>query len=238
MVKMYIKRLLIENFGEIKRLDKTFTADICTINTDFADDLLSAVRLLLGCPLDKSRGRPPKRSKSTRLYAEVVTENALYKIESRGRRYVPTVNAIPLNRFETASPSGYFSAVRQCEEEIRLCFPDMSDIENAPFDLERYLCEDKFYVPGELMKLTDGMSATATFRRALKNFLIYRTLSPDVKSPILSFVDTVRFWDEFKSTVNIHHEGKPLFIKGLSYKDRKILKENRKVINRQIIFIK
>ncbi len=235
---MYIKRLLIENFGEIERLDNTFTADIGTVNTDFADDLLSAVRLLFGCPTDKSRGRPPKRNKSTRLYAEVVTENALYKIESCGRRYVPTVNAIPLNRFETASQSGYFSAIRQCEEEIRLCFSDFPDYENAPFDLERYLCEEKYYAPGELCKLTDGMSVTPTFRRALKHFLTYRTLSPDLKSPILSFVDTVRFWDEFKSTVNIHHEGKPLFIKNLSEKDRKILKENRELINRQIIFIK
>ena len=235
---MYIKRLLIENFGEIARLNKTFTADICTLNTEFADDLLSAVRLLLGCPTDKSRGRPPKRSKSTKLYAEVVTENALYKIESCGRRYEPKVSAIPLNRFETASPSGYFSAVRQCEEEIRLCFPDMSDIENAPYDLEQYLNEEKYYAPGELRRLTDGMGVTPTFRRALKNFLEYRTLSPDLKNPILSFVDTARFWDEFKSTVNIHHEGKPLFIKNLSEKDRKILKENRKVINRQIIFIK
>lgn len=235
---MYLKRLLIENFGEIKRLDKTFSADISTVNTDFADDLLSAVRLLLGCHLDKNRGRPPKRSKSTRLYAEVVTENAIYKIESCGRRYEPTVCAIPLNRFETASPSGYFSAVRQCEEEIRLCFPDMPDIENAPYDLEQYMNEEKYYAPGELRRLTDGMSATPTFRRALKNFLEYRTLSPDLKSPILSFVDTVRFWDEFKSTVNIHHEGKPLFIKNLSEKDRKILKENRELMNRQIIFIK
>ena len=238
MVKMYIKRLLIENFGEIKQLDKTFAADIGTLNTEFANDLLYAVKLLLGCPTDKSRGRPPKRSKSTKLYAEVVTENALYKIESRGRRYVPTVCAIPLNRFETASQSGYFSAIRQCEEEIRLCFPDFPDYENAPFDLERYLCEEKYYAPGELMGLSDGMGATPTFRRALKHFLEYRTISPDLKSPILSFVDTVRFWDEFKSTVNIHHEGKPLFIKNLSEKDRKILKENRELINRQIIFIK
>ena len=235
---MYIKRLLIENFGEIKRLDKTFVADISTVNTDFADDLLSAVRLLFGCPTDKSRGRPPKRSKITRLYAEVVTENAIYKIESCGRRYEPTINAIPLNRFETASPSDYFSAIWQCEEEIRLCFPDMSNTENAFYDLARYLCEGKFYVPGELMGLTDGMSATTTFRRTLKHFLTYHTLLPDLKSPILSFVDTVRFWDEFKSTVNIHHEGKPLFIKNLSEKDRKILKENRELINRQIIFIK
>lgn len=238
MVKMYIKRLLIEDFGKIKRLDKTFTADICTVNTDFADDLLSAVRLPLGCPLNKSRGRPPKRSKSTRLYAEVVTENALYKIESCGRRYEPKVSAITLNRFEAASPSGYFSAIRQCEEEIRLCFPDMSDIENAPYDLERYLQEDRYYESGELCKLTDGMCVTATFRRALKNFLEYRTLSPDVKSPMLSYIDIVRFWDDFKSTVNIHHEGKPLFVNGLNAKDKKLLKENRDLISRQIIFIK
>lgn len=238
MVKMYIKRLLIENFGKIERLDKTFAADICTFNTEFADDLLSAAKLLLGCPLDKSRGRPPKRTKKTRLYAEVVTKNALYKIESRGRRYKPTVCAISLNRFETASPSGYFSAIRQCEEEIRLCFPDFPDYENAPFDLERYLYEDKYYEPGELMGLTDGMGATPTFRRALKHFLEYRTISPDVKSPMLSYIDTVRFWDDFKSTVNIHHEGKPLFVKGLNAKDKKILKENRDLISRQIIFIK
>ena len=238
MVKMYIKRLLIENFGEIKRLDKTFAADICTVNTDFADDLLSALKLLLGCPLDKSRVRPPKRTKKTRLYAEVVTKNTLYTIESHGRRYEPTISAIPLNRFETASPSGYFAAMRQCEEEIRLCFPDISNTENAPYDLARYMCAEKYYVPGELMKLTDGMSSTATFRRTLKHFLEYRTLSPDIKSPMLSYIDTVRFWDEFKSTVNIHHEGKPLFIKNLSAKDKKILKENRNLISRQIIFLK
>ena len=238
MVKMYIKRLLIENFGKIKRLDKTFAADICTLNTEFADDLLSAAKLLLGCPLDKSRGRPPKRTKKTRLYAEVVTKNALYKIESRGRRYEPTVCAIPLSKYETASPSGYFSAVRQCEEEIRLCFPDFPDYENAPFDLERYLNEEKYYAPGELMGLTDGMCVTATFRRALKHFLEYRTISPDLKSPMLSYIDTVRFWDEFKSTVNIHHEGKPLFVNGLNAKDKKLLKENRDLISRQIIFIK
>ena len=238
MVKMYIKRLLIENFGEIARLDKTFTADISTVNTDFADDLLSAVRLLLGCPLDKSRSRPPKKTKKTKLYAEVVTENALYKLESRGRRYEPTVCAIPLNRFETASPSGYFSAVHQCEEEFRLCFPDISNTENAPYDLERYMYEGKYFEPGKFSEVTDGMSVTPTFRRALKNFIQYRTLSPDFKSPILSFVDTVRFWDDFKATVNIHHEGKPLFIKGFSAKDRKILKENCEVLSRQIIFIK
>ena len=235
---MYLKRLLIENFGEIERLDNTFTADIGTVNTDFADDLLSAVRLLLGCPLDKSRGRPPKRTKKTRLYAEVITENILYKIESHGRRYEPTINAIPLSRFETASQSGYFSAIRQCEEEIRLCFPDISEIDNAPYDLERYLNEEKYFAPGELKGLTDGMSATSTFRRALKHFLTYRTLSPDMESPMISFIDTVRFWDDFKSTVNIHHEGKPLFVKGLNAKDRKLLKDNRDLINRQIIFIK
>ena len=235
---MYLKRLLIENFGEIARLDKTFTADICTLNTDFADDLLSAVRLLLGCPLDKSRGRPPKRSKSTRLYAEVVTKNAIYKIESRGRRYEPTVCAISLNRFETASPSGYFSVIRQCEEEIRLCFPNMSNTENTFYDLARYLCEDKFYVPGELRELTDGMGNTATFRRKLKHFLQYCTFSPDIKSPIFSYIDAVRFWDDFKSTVNMHHEGKPLFVNGLNAKDKKLLKETRELINRQIIFIK
>ena len=235
MVKMYLKRLLIENFGSIERLDKTFAADICTINTGFADDLLYALKLLLGCSLDKSRVRPPKRTKKTRLYAEVVTKNALYKIESHGRRYEPTVNAIPLSRFENASPSGCFSAIRQCEEEIRLCFPE---IENIHYNLERYLCEEKYFEPGELMKLTDGMSATATFRRTLKHFLEFRTLSPDIKSPTLSFIDAVRFWDDFKSTVNIHHEGKPLFVKGLNAKDKKLLKENRDLISRQIIFIK
>ena len=235
---MYLKRLLIENFGSIARLDKTFAADIGTINTEYADDLLYALKLLLGCPLDKSRGRPPKRSKSTRLYAEVVTENVLYKIESHGRRYEPTVNAIPLNRFEAASPSGYFSDIRQCEEEFRLCFPDFSDYVNAPFDLERYLYEDKYYEPGELSYLTGGMSATGTFRRRLKDFLLYHTLSPDVKNPMLSYIDTVRFWDDFKSTVNMHHEGKPLFVKGLNAKDKKPLKENRDLISRQIIFIR
>ena len=235
VIKMYLKRLLIENFGEIKRLDKTFAADVGTVNTDFADDLLSAAKLLLGCPLDKSRGRTPKRTKNTKLYAEVVTENALYKIESRGRRYEPIICAIPLNRFEAASPSGYFSDIRQCEEEFRLCFPD---IENIHCNLERYLCEDKYFEPGELKGLTDGMSATVTFRRALKHFLTFSTLSPDIKSPMLSFIDAVRFWDDFKSTVNIHHEGKPLFVKGLNAKDKKLLKENRELIGRQIIFLK
>lgn len=235
---MYLKRLLIVNFGEIARLDKTFAADICTMNTEFTDDLLSAVKLLLGCPLDKSRGRAKLLSKKTKLYAEAVTEHAIYKIESRGRRYKPVVTAIPLSRFETASPSGYYSAVRQCKEEMRLCFPDMSDFENAPFNLERYLCADKYFVPGELSELTDGMGNTATFRRTLKHFLQYCTFSPDIKNPIFSYIDAVRFWDDFKTTVNIHHEGKPLFIKGLSARDKKLLNDNRETINRQIIFIK
>lgn len=121
---------------------------------------------------------------------------------------------------------------------VRLCFPDMSDIENAPYYLERYLREDKHFEPGVLKVLTDGMSATATFRRVLKHFLTFSTLSPDIKSPMLSFIDTVRFWDDFKSTVNIHHEGKPLFVKGFNAKYRKLLKDNRELINRQIIVIK
>jgi hypothetical protein len=235
---MYLKQLLIENFGSIERLDKTFTADFCTINTDFPDDLLYAVKLMLGCPLDKSRGRAKLLSKKTKLYAEAVTENAIYIIESRGRRYEPTINAIPLNPFETASPSGYYSAVRQCKEEMRLCFPDMSDFENAPFNLERYLCADKYFVPGELSELTDGMGNTATFRRKLKHFLQYCTFSPDIKNPIFSYIDAVRFWDDFKSTVNMHHEGKPLFIKGLRVKDERLIKETRELMNRQIIIIK
>lgn len=235
---MYLKRLLIENFGSIERLDKTYAADIGTINTDFPDDLLSAVKLMLGCPLDKSRGRAKLLSKKAKLYAEVVTENAIYIIESRGRRYEPTINAIPLNTFETVSPSGYYSVVRQCKEEMRLCFPDMSDFENAPFNLERYLCADKYFVPGELTELTDGMGNTATFRRKLKHFLQYCTFSPDIKNPIFSYIDAVRFWDDFKTAVNMHHEGKPLFIKGLRVKDERLIKETRELMNRQIIIIK
>ena len=158
---------------------------------------------------------PVAAGQCTKLYAEVVVGDLKYQVTSNG---VPTnISAVRVNQDETIEATDeFFSVMSRCEEENRISFFDESN-NGTNFGLEQYEAEEKFYRKGELARITDGMGATCTFRKCLKDYLNQKSIAAtDSDSNAIRFIDTVCFWDDFGKMRDLHYEGKPLLVKDVS----------------------
>jgi len=179
----------------------SFPGGVCRVGCDDPETLLSAFALLL-CP----GSAPPKRG-GAKIRAEIEAGGTVYRVSLTGKKL--SAGAKRSGGEETeGTVREYLSLLRRCPEEDRLCFFPPADGDD--FDPETYLRAEE---PGRLLRGTAGMAATESFRRCLKSSLLSSPAPRGATGPLLSYLETVRFWDRFGRLRDLHYEGKPLLIR-------------------------
>lgn len=199
---MKIHRLtLAERDGSGSRV-WSFPGGVCRVGCDDPETLLSAFALLL-CP----GSAPPKRG-GAEIRAEIEADGTVYRVSLTGKKL--SAGAKRSGGEETeGTVREYLSLLRRCPEEDRLCFFPPAD--GGVFDPERCLSAEE--PDRRLLRGTAGMAATGSFRRCLKRCLLSSPAPRGATGPLLSYLETVRFWDRFGRLRDLHYEGKPLLIR-------------------------
>ena len=221
---MKIRKLtLAERDGSGGR-EWSFPGGVCRVGCDDPETLLSAFALLL-CP----GSAPPKRG-GAEIRAEIEADGTVYRVALTGKKL--SAGAFCSGGEETeGTVREYLSLLRRCPEEDRLCFFPPADGDD--FDPETYLRAEE---PGRLLCGTAGMAATDSFRRCLKSSLLSSPAPRGATGPLLSYLETVRFWDRFGRLRDLHYEGKPLLIR-LPFVPPEAAALCRAFTDRQIVFL-
>lgn len=210
---------------------------VALIETCDSHALASAVRILLLYASTDDIDPPVAAGQCTKLYAEVIVDNLKYQVKSN---VVSTkISAVRVNKDGTVEEAAYdySSVMRRCEEENKISFFDGSK-SGANYGLERYEAKEECNRTSELARATDGMGATSSFKRCLKDHLNRRSAAAaDEDNCAIRFIDTVCFWDDFGKMRDLHYEGKPLLVKDPSPDNVNLIKKYYHKIDRQKLLI-
>lgn len=233
---MYVQRLMVNNYGAIRQFDMRLPKGIAVIDCIDPHAIISALRiLLLYAPLNMI-DPPVTMRPHTKLFAEVKTGSLKYHVLSQGRS--PELSAAIADKDEkqAGANDAYRAFMRRSAEENRICVFDPEA--HTDFGLDRYLHDEKYFCPGELARMTNGMGTTDSFRIFLKKYRSRRSVAEAIGNDnAFRFMDAARFWDGFGKLRDIHYEGKPLLIKEPSPDLQRLLIENYHDLDRQLFLI-
>ena len=232
---MFLKYISINGLGGISRIGLTFRGVMTKIDSGFPDETAFALsRVFCNRP---PAGQPGAvmAGRDTAVEALIAAEGLRYRVRLRGRELELTAASVGEDGNETEATERYISFMERCAEEDRLCLFNDGSRDNR--DLRAYLNEDKQYKPGELGRLTGGIAKTQSFRNELKRYLSADPVSCAYDTGLLPYLDTVRFWDSFGATRDLHYEGKPLLIVKPSPETLKTVAEYRFLLDRQVLVL-
>ena len=233
---MYIKRLSLEGVGRVGRITVDLKSDISDVEIRFADEVCFAVGVATANGSLKEKYPPVRADKRSSICAEVFVGGKRFTIRARGKNFDISAEADVHNEEYDSDTEEYLSLMKRCDVEDRLSLIDGKH--RSPYhDLNVFLNEEKHFRPGELRRITDGIGTTRSFRSALKQYLLAETIAPEEKRGLLSRLDAVRFWDSFGKTRDMHYEGKPLLLVGLTDEEKKIVSGAAPLLDRQVIVI-
>ena len=230
---MFLKRLAVENLGGIRHTEIILQSNIAQIKCDHTDEISFAIETVFACFPSKDFSPPVRAGKNSMIHAETVIKDRAYKVYAKGIGL--DLSAETVNEPKEATEE-YLSHIKRCAEENRLCRLDKS-FGTGYHGPTVYLNEDKYFKPGELCRITDGIGTTCSFRSCLKRYLETDSITCASDCGVLSHFDTVRFWDSFGKIRDPHYEGKPLLIINPTKEIKNILENKPKLTDRQIIFV-
>ena len=233
---MYVKRLSLEGVGRVGRLTLDLVDGYNEIKSRFADDIVSALGTVTSNGAIKEIYPPVRADKKSSIFAEVSVGGKRFAVRARGKNLGVSAETGVHNEEYDSDTEEYLSFMRCCAVEDRLSLIDCNH-KSTYHDLNVFQNEEKHFRSGELRRITDGIGTTRSFRTALKQYLISETIAPEEKRGLLSRLDAVRFWDSFGKTRDMHYEGKPLLLVGLTDGEKEILRSAAPLLDRQIIVI-
>ena len=233
---MYVKRLSLEGVGRVGRLTLDLVDGYNEIKSRVADEIVSALGAVTANREVKEIYPPKWADKKTSIFAEVSADGKRFAVRAGGKDLDVSAETDVHNAEFDSDTEEYLSLMRRCAVEDRLSLIDGKH--RSPYhDLNVFLNEEKHFRPGELRRITDGIGTTRLFRAALKQYLISETIAPEDKRCLLSRLDAVRFWDSFGKTRDMHYEGKPLLLVGLTGGEKEVLRGAAPLLDRQIVVI-
>ena len=231
---MYVKRLSLEGVGRVGRLTLDLADGYNEIKSRVADEIVSALGAVTANREVKEIYPPKWADKKSSIFAEVSADGKRFAVRVRGKDLTLSAVADVHNAEFASDTEEYFSLMRRCAVEDRLCLIDVKRASKY-HDLNVFLSEEKNFRPGELRRITDGIGTTRSFRAALRQYLVSETVAPEGKRCLLSRIDAVRFWDVFGKTRDMHYEGKPLLLVGVGGEAADVLPDLAELIKRQVV---
>lgn len=161
---MYITKLHIEGFGNITSETFSLNEQTSVIKTDFCDEIVAALKLILGYNNNVHYFR-----KSTIIKAECVTDS-LISVEYSGGE----LNAY--NKEEEYITEDYLNIMSHNSEEDSLNVFQHFKNQKYPHRLLKYKDIDRYYGEHDFRKITDGYGVTRSFRAFLNEYI--KTFTP------------------------------------------------------------
>lgn len=156
---MYITKLSIKNYGNIAFETILFEEQATIVTADFCDEIVSALKIILGYSSKSSYLR-----KTSSIKAECVADS-LIRVEYSGA----TLKA--LNENDEDITEYYLNLISHNTEEDSLNIFQHFKKQKYPHRLLKYKDVDKYYGMHDFRNITDGYGTTRSFRAFLNDYI-------------------------------------------------------------------
>ena len=121
---MILKKLKIENFGNIRRFETSFDSLLAVVSNYNADDIIKAIGVVTNNKTLTGRITKQMLSVDTNISAELKIDDEPFLINARAK---PSYDAceyesFEMNSMESINPEILFGSIRLCEEEESLTY--------------------------------------------------------------------------------------------------------------------
>lgn len=161
---MYITKLSIKNYGNIAFETILFEEQATIVTADFCDEIVSALKIILGYSSKSSYLR-----KTSSIKAECVADS-LIRVEYSGA----TLKA--LNENDEDITEYYLNLISHNTEEDSLNIFQHFKKQKYPHRLLKYKDTDRYYGKHDFSDITDGYGVTRSFRAFLNEYI--KTFAP------------------------------------------------------------
>ncbi len=243
-MRCLIKKLTIENFGRIGRLEQSFHNEITLMN-GYENEIISAVCLLFRLP-KQVKTTTPRMQLKTRLCADVCIDRKRYTVSAAKKRGSKIVDFSIRSDDNELTPERFIRAIRRNAEaqSLSVFCPEREDYTGR---FRQYKDPEKYYGKTAFSRRTDGIGNTQTFRAVLNRFLekpnrygvifmpngeVITDDAPD-ELPLYMFLLLNEFWDEIEDIRNLNGVRLPPIISVGNIKEqpiKNILKSEKQLI--------
>ncbi len=164
---MLVRKIQIDNFENVGHFDASFDPRLAFLPPESAGTVVKAIGTSLKCRFLTGE---VKANADTVIKAEIETGGEAFFITATPS---PETNGFTCSvRTEDGkSRTGFYDAIRQCEEEERLSRFVFDKNDRYSYRFKRYKDIERYYTPGRFSELTDGIGNTKLFRSCLRDHI-------------------------------------------------------------------
>lgn len=170
---MILKKLTIEQLGEIEHLDVPFHEQVTAMTVPDTESIVKAIGLATNNKSLIDRSETFTVSGGTQIILKLEIAGHPYAITARGQPYSNECiyEATDCNSNAAIDAFLLFKDMRLCEEEESLIYYRYDPMDPFSDRLLHYKDPEKYYAWGDFQKKTNGSGSTQTFRAYLKDFI-------------------------------------------------------------------
>ena len=167
---MIIRKLKIEDFEDVERLELTFDSSLIRLDMPGAGAAAKAVAVALKSVLMKDFAEDLSIRLGTSISADIDINGAWYFVTARGS---PKTGSFDHDVRDAGGKPvcDFYERIRVNEEEDRLSWFRCDPSDPYSRRLKHYREADKYYPQGVFSAITDGIGCTRTFRALLSEYI-------------------------------------------------------------------